>query len=583
MDRSEIARALHEISRHLELEKDGRFKARAYANAARVVQGLNVPIGEFIDSGRIDATPGIGKATGAVIRELAENGRSSVLEDLRKRNPESLLGLTRIPGLGSSKVALLREALGVETIDDLDAAARRGEVAAVRGFGPKGEQKILTAIETLRAVGERFLLPHALDVGRDLLARLQGLEGVTDASLSGSTRRWLETVGGVDLCVASAKRALVVDRIRREGFLSELVAEGAIVRGRAPAGIPVRVTIADPAAFATTLLFDTGSREFVDSLVELASSRGWMLSRSGLRREGRRRALANERALFHALGLRWVEPELRESAEAMHAGKRPRLVRRDDIRGVFHVHTTYSDGRAPVREMLAAARARRFDYVGISDHSKAAYYARGLDVGRLRDQQAEIEAAAPGLAPMHVFKGTEADILQDGSIDYGDAVLRDFDFVVASVHSRFGMSREEMTARIVRALASPFVTFLGHPTGRRLLSRPPYEVDFDRIFDAAADYGVIIEINGSPQRMDLDWRLMQRAVDRGVLLSIHPDAHSVEEYRNVIAGCRSARKGGLDRDRIFNTRTLQQVREFLQKRKERAKALSRAGAASRRS
>lgn len=573
--RDEIARALHEISRHLELDQDGRFKARAYANAARVIQGLTMPIDEFIGSGRIDATPGIGKATGAVIREIALGGRSSVLDELRKRNPESVLALTRIPGLGSLKVALLRDKLGVETIEDLEAAARRGDVARLRGFGSRGEQKLLASIESLRSIGERFLLPQSLELGRALLARLESFATVDRSSLAGSTRRWLETVGGVDLCVASRSQARLAEEIRREGILSETEEERGMIRGRSLVGIPVRIIVAPPAEFATTLFFATGSKEFVDAVVNVASKKGYALDSSGLRRDGRSAGVSGERALFRELGLRWVVPELRENADMPRARKSPRLVRRDDIRGVFHVHTTYSDGRAPLREMLAAARARRFDYVGISDHSKAAYYARGLDLDRLRQQQAEIDAAAPEVAPMRVFKGTEADILQDGSIDYGDRVLRGFDFVVASVHSRFGMSREEMTERIVRGLSNPFVTFLGHPTGRLLLSRQPYAIDFDRIFDAAAEHGVIVEINGSPRRLDLDWRLMQRAVDRGVLLSIHPDAHSVEEYRYVISACRSARKGGLDRARIFNTRPLDEVGDYLQKRRERAIALSR--------
>lgn len=576
-DRRNIARALDEISRHLELGEGNKFKARAYANAARAVEALEIPIREFIDSGAIDRTPGIGKATGGVIREIAESGRSSYLEELRASNPEALFDLMRIPGLGARKVGLLRDKLGISTLEQLETAARAGELAKVRGFGPRAQQNILDGMATLASTGRRFLLPQALAIAADLLPRLLRLPHVLTAEVVGSVRRHLETVGGLDLCVASRRPPETTKALHSMPMLSEIEesADG-IVKALAGRDVPVRLRVVAEREFPMALLFDTGSPAFVEALVARASAAGPVLGADGIRSGKKRVEIENEKAIFREIGAPFVEPELREDASYLTVRKPPRrLVRVSDLRGAFHVHTTYSDGKSPLRAMLEAARRLGHQYVGISDHSPAAYYARGLDPARLATQQAEIDGYRDEISPLVVFKGTEADILQDGSIDYGEKILSQFDFVVASVHSRFGMSREEMTERLVRAVSSPFVTFLGHLTGRLLLSRPGYQLDFAAVFDAAAANGVIIEVNGSPRRLDLDWRLMREAIDRGVTLSINPDAHSVEEMGYLTTGCMAARKGGVEAKHVFNTRPLDEVTEYLEARRKRA---SRKGA-----
>lgn len=569
-DRKQIARALDEISRYLEVGEGNRFKARAYANAARVVERLEMAVDAFIATGEIDRTPGIGKATGGVIRDMADTGRSSYLESLRREYPEGLFALARVPGLGPAKVAILHE-LGISSVEDLERACREGALAKARGFGPRAQQKMLKAIEALAATGARFLLPHGVELADLVCESLEKIEGVESIEVAGSVRRRLETIAEVTLCAASNDPAASAEAALSLPVLHDIRSEGTVVEGAGPRGIPVRIRFCSPRELPTVLLFETGTEEFVEALVERAASKDLSLQQDGLRAGRKRRALASERDLFRAIGAPYVEPELRESDEFVDRAKPPRrLVSREQIRGVFHIHTTYSDGRATMREMLADASERGFEYVGISDHSKAAYYARGLDLARLDEQQAEIESHRKAFEPMRILKGTEADILVDGSIDYGDEVLARFDFVVASIHSRFSMGVEEMTDRIVRALSSPFVTFLGHPTGRLLLSRPGYEIDFDRIFDAAAGAGVMIEINGNPHRLDLDWRLLRRALDRGVTFSIHPDAHSPAEMGHVLAGCDVARKGGLAPEHVFNTRPLEEVVEFLRERRERA-------------
>jgi DNA polymerase (family 10) len=326
-------------------------------------------------------------------------------------------------------------------------------------------------------------------------------------------------------------------------------------KGVARNEIDVYFHLAKPQEFGSLLLRTTGSEEFVRALLDRAGDR----------------PARTEEALFERAGAPWVEPERRETAEDLQR-KRPRsLVKLDDLRGTFHVHSTFSDGRNTVLEMVTAARERGYEYVGMSDHSKSAYYAGGLTEERLREQQAEIARQERAVKPLRVFRGTEADILADGSIDYSDETLATFDFVIASIHSRFGMASDEMTERILRALDNPFVTFLGHLTGRLLLSRNGYTMDFDRVFEKAGERGVMIEINGNPRRLDIDWRLVGRAFDRGVRFGIHPDAHSISEYAALVSGTWAARKGGLSRKEIFNTKRLDEVEDYLAARKKKAR------------
>ena len=569
-NRREIARALEEIARYLEIGEANRFKARAYSNAARAVESSDVPLPEWISSGAMERTAGIGKTTGSIIRELAETGSSPYLEELRKRYPAGLFDLMRVPGLGTRKIAQLHEELGISSVAELEEACRSGTLRKVRGFGPRATEKILTAIETLARVGERYLLPLGVQLGEALLPRVRKASAIRHAEITGSVRRRLETVGGVDICVAADDPQKAREELRSIAMLAEFEErEEGVLAARGRRGMPVRFRIVSPKSFWTAVFFDTGSSHFCEAVLAQAEKRELSLGPEGLHRGRARITVDSEKDLFRELGIPFVEPELRESTLWVEKKPPRRLLRERDLRGVFHVHTTYSDGKATLYEMLDAARERNLQYVGISDHSPAAYYARGLTIDRLDDQQAEIDRYRESMGPMAVLKGTEADILADGSIDYGHAVLRRFDFVVASIHSRFGMSLDEMTERILRALRDPFVTFLGHPTGRLLLSREGYKIDFAKIFDTAAEHGVIIEINGNPHRLDLDWRLLREAVDRGAVLSINPDAHSVEELRHTLWGSYVARKGGLEPRNVFNTRPVEEVRAFLEDRRAR--------------
>ena len=555
-DKWTVARALDEISRYLELSDPNPFRARAFERAARAVENLQPDPADLIRSGELYATPGIGKAIGPIIAELIESGRSRYLDELRGQYPSGIFDLLRVPGLGLKKIGILHSTYGIGSLDELELAAREGRLAIVRGFGAKTEAKILEGIEKARRRESQFLLPTGLEVGELMRQRLASIDAVEDAEVTGSVRRRLEVIRNVNLAVATSSPEAVAVELSRHLDRWRQISEN-VWSGVARNEIDVMIHLSPRKEFGWNVLRTTGTQEFVAAFEKKA---------------GHITSARSERDLFEKAGIPFVEPERRESADDLRRKTRKSLVDPGDLRGTFHVHTTFSDGRNSVRQMLEASRERGFDYVGISDHSKAAYYAGGLTEERLREQQAEIEAEARPLAPMRVFKGSEADILPDGSLDYDPATRAGFDFIVASVHSRFGMPEEEMTERVLRALDDPSVTFLGHLTGRLLLSRDGYRLDLDKVFERAAERGVIIEINGNPRRLELDWRLIGRAVERGVMFSIHPDAHSIAELSHLVSGTWVARKAGLTAKQIFNTRSADEVEEHFQKRKRRAQS-----------
>jgi len=549
MNKWEVAKVLDEIASYVELKEANRFKSLAFEKAARALSSLDRDPAELLASGDLQKTPGIGKTTAAVVEEVLRTGTSRYLEDLRKQYPPGIFELLRVPRLGLKKIGLLHDKLGIGNLDQLEEACRAGRLTTLRGFGEKTQQKILEGIAYARKRESHFLLPVGIEVGEQIRQRLADVDAIDNAEVSGSVRRRLEVIRNVNVVVATRDAAAVTKA------LSKIVANAEpldteTVKGFARNEIDVYFHLTKPAEFGSTLLRTTGSPEFVDALLERAGNR----------------PAKTEEEIFERAGAAFVPPERRENADDLRRKKRRSLVKLEDLRGTFHVHTTFSDGRNTVLEMLTAARNRGFEYVGISDHSKSAYYAGGLTEEGLRQQQAEIARHEDEVKPMRVFRGTEADILADGGIDYDVDTLTKFDFVIASIHSRFGMSKEEMTERILRALDSPFVTFIGHLTGRLLLSREGYTMDFDRVFEKAGQRGVMIEINGNPRRLDIDWRLVGRAHDRGVRFSIHPDAHSIGEYNALISGTWAARKAGLSPAEIFNTRPADEVADYLASR-----------------
>ncbi|HEU5173347.1 MAG TPA: DNA polymerase/3'-5' exonuclease PolX [Gemmatimonadaceae bacterium] len=580
MDARTAAHTLAQIAAYLELRGENRFKTGAYERAARAVQGLGADdLAPLLKSGALAATAGIGPATLSVIEDLIRTGESSYLERLRAEMPEGLLELLRLPGLGIAKIRKIHEALGVTSVAELEAAARDGRIAKLPRFSAKTAQGILAAIERARAAGTRRRYADARVEAESLLSWVSSHPEVARAELAGSLRRHLEIVADVDVvaaCRASAAPADVARDFASGPGVTQADGVGtASVRVAFVDGTVLHVHCTTASEYAPALWRATGPDTHVDAMRERLAARGIRVEGDTmLDPHGRRVAVADEEAIYRLAAMAWIPPELRDDLDALDVAEGdalPRLLTGSDIRGVLHSHTTWSDGKASVRQMADAARERGWSYIGISDHSQAAFYAGGLSPDQVLEQHAEIDAVNATLASSGfvVLKGIEADILPDGQLDYDPALLARFDYVIGSVHSRFKMNEREMTDRVLAALDSPWLTILGHPTGRLLLSREPYAIDVDAVLERAAANGVAVEINADPHRLDLDWRYVRGALARGVTIEIGPDAHSPRGLDYTAYGVGMARKGWVTADDVLNARSVEEVSSFARKRRER--------------
>ena len=575
MNKAEIVDVLEDIVVLLELKGENPFKIRAYAVGARALETIEADLGELIESGELGSIKGIGTALVNKIQVLYETGDLEYYTKLRASVAPGLIEMLEIPTLGGKKVKKLHDALGVESVDALKAACEAGEVAALKGFGAKSEEKILGAIANRTAYAARHLWWEAAQVAEPILAGLRALPQVERAEVAGSLRRLKETVGDLDFMVAAAEAEPVMDWFVAQAGVQEVTARGQTKSSvRFESGLQADLRVVPTAQFAFALHHFTGSKEHNVAMRQRALARGYSLSEWGLVEKatgGRCSAeITAEKALFEFLGLSEIPPELREGMgefEAAERGELPHLVSVEDIRGVFHNHTTASDGHNSIEEMAAAAAALGFEYLGLADHSKASYQAGGLDDARVLKMVETIRSFnESGESPVHVFSGIECDILPDGSLDLQDDTLATLDYTVMSVHSSFGQSEAEMTARVIRAIEHPATTMLGHPTGRLLLRREPYRIDLQKVIDAALANRVIIEINANPRRLDLDWRYWRRAAERGLMCAINPDAHRVEELHFHRAGVNIARKAWLSPPQVLNTRDCAAVLSWFRRR-----------------
>ncbi len=587
MTKNEIADVLTQIGALLELNGENPFKIRAYGAGARALEAIEESeLTTLIAENRLESVKGIGEALAQKIGELHTTGRLAFFDKLQASIEPGLVAMLEIPGLGPKKIRALHDKLGLTTIEALAAACADGRVAALEGFGEKSAQKIVEGIRNREAYGKRHLWWEAHEVAAPIVAGLRKLPAVQRAEAAGSLRRGLETVGDLDFIVAASDVEPVVEWFTTQPDVKEVTARGETKASvRFESGLQADLRIVPAEQFAFALHHFTGSKDHNVQLRQRALSRGHSLSEWGLvpaEGEGTAKEKAerneslpakDEADVFRHLGLHFIPPELREGLgeiEAAEQAELPRLVQAADLRGAFHNHTTASDGRNTLSEMTAAAQALGWEYLGIADHSKASFQANGLHEGRLAAQVKEIHALnASGRFTTHVFTGIECDILPDGSLDFDDAVLATLDYVVVSVHSAFTQSEADMTARIIRAIEHPRTTMLGHATGRLLLRREGYRVDLGKVVDAAIANGVIIELNASPWRLDLDWRHWRKAAARGLLCAINPDAHETEGLAQVSAGLNAARKGWLTKEQVFTTRSLAEVKKYLDKRAKR--------------
>jgi DNA polymerase (family 10) len=550
---AEISRVLREIGDRMVLIGGNPHRARAYRRAAENLALSTVPLDQLIAEGKLTEIPGIGSALAAVITGLHQTGTHPKLEAMRADIPDGVLEMLRIPGLRPERIKKLFRELGIASVDQLEEAARTGLLTTIKGFGPAFQAKVLQGIEMSRQPQGRHIHRATSSFSYAAAELKRTHPDLTLITPAGELRRGCELVSTLEI--------VAVDPHRK--------GENEIIR----AGEGLRVHITSRDRYGVTLLLATGSDKHIEALRALASSKGWTLDADGL--HGRKGILAGktEEEIYDHLGLPFIAPELRESGaevELARDGLLPELVTDKDIRGILHAHTTESDGADTLADMAQATRSHGYAYLGLTDHSQSAHYAGGLKQDEVLAQQRLVdklnERSGRGF---HIFKGIESDILADGSLDYPEEILNGFDMVIASVHSRFRMNRAEQTERIIRAIANPHTTILGHVTGRLLTRRPGYEVDMEKILKACAENGVAVEINANPWRLDLDWRWCERGLELGCLFSINPDAHSTDEIDNVKWGVLMARKGAVPRERVLNALSLPAFEAHLRQRQRR--------------
>jgi len=569
MDNARVTAILDEMGTLLELQGESAFRCNAYHNAARAIEKLDANLGDLVARNELKGIPGIGEGMQEKIKELFHTGRLQAYEQLRAATPPGMLEMLRVPGLGPKKVKALHDELKIDGLAALKEACDLGKVAQLRGFGDKTQQKIVEGLAFLDKTGQRFLLADALRLAEPLLDRLRALPEVQRAELCGSLRRRRETIGDLDILVSSRHPSAVSAAFVALPGVARVVAQGdtrsSIVLEN---GLACDLRVVSDESFPFALHYFTGSKDHNIALRARAQEFGLKLNEYGLEGPKRTVKCKTEADLFAALGLAYIPPELREHTgelEAAAAHTLPQLIELSDLQGTFHCHTTWSDGRNSLEQMARAAQERGLKYLGIADHSKSLTVANGLTPARVRKQHAEIDALNEKLEGIRLLKGTECDILPDGSLDYDDALLESFDYVVASVHSHFNQSKEEMTARIIRAIEHPRVTMLGHATGRLLLRREGYKVDLEKVLKAAANCGAMIEINAQPDRLDLDWIHCKHAKALGITLVINPDAHGTAELGFLRYGVDVARRGWLEKGDVLNTLPLNRVMKRLKR------------------
>lgn len=577
MTREDIARILEDIALLLELQGANPFKTRAYRNGAEIVRSHEYDIIQRAKDNDLEGIKGIGEALQQKIHELASTGRLEFYENLRSQFPESLFELFDLSGLGPKKVKALYDKLGIDSLESLKAAAEDGRVAELSGFGKKTAEKILAAIEQKAAFADRFRLGDVSPLVNTILEQLKGHNATLRATVAGSYRRAKETVHDVDFLVATREPKEIIHDFTHQPDVIDIIAAGDTKASvRLSNGLQCDLRAVTNEQFPFALQYFSGSKEHNVALRSLALKQDLTLNEYGLTpvdgsdRDDPTPDIHDEQDIYSTLGLKYIEPELRENRgeiEAADVGELPDLVKLENLRGTFHNHTTESDGRNTLEEMASAAVDHGLAYLGISDHSKSSVQANGLDAERLIAQIETVRKFNDSRSDIHVFAGNEVDILKDGSLDFPDDVLAQLDYVVASVHSSFGLPKKEMTARIIRAMENEHVTMIGHLTGRLLLRRDAYAVDVDKIIDCAAETRTIIELNCNPRRLDMDWRHWKKAASTGVLCSINPDAHRTEQFQYLHYGIQIARKGWLTKEHVINTKTLSEIQDFLGTRK----------------
>jgi DNA polymerase (family 10) len=561
---NEVASVLYEIGEILTVKGD-TFRSRAYQMAAQRITALTEDIRAIKARGELESIPGVGKSISAVISEVLDSGQSKVLEELRESLPKGVRDLMELEGVGPKLAMRLNQELGVASIDDLEKAAKEGRVRELKGFGQKKEANILVSIDAYRSRQTRFLLGAILPVVDQLTKYMRESDAVLKVEVAGSTRRRKETIGDLDVLASSMKPEEVTQRFITMPPVVRVVSHGAtrstvVLEGQ----IQVDLRVVAPEEYGSALQYFTGSKEHNVKLRTIGVKKGFKLNEYGLfdRDTDRRVAGEDEEGIYRALGMDLMPPELRENTGEIEAAiehRLPKLVEEKEIRGDLHIHTKWSDGTTTVEEMAEKARSMGLEYIAVTDHTKSLGIARGLDEARLREQVKEIEQLNRGLEGFTVLTGTEVDVKADGSLDLPDSVLKDLDFVIASIHSGFKSDVEKMTNRLIAAMNNEYVDAVGHPTGRIIQKRNPYELNLERVFEAAAVQRVMMEINAFPDRLDLSDVNSRAAMQAGCVMEIGTDSHAANQLDFLPLGISVARRGWLEAEDVANTMPIEKV------------------------
>lgn len=545
MTNKDIAYAFDELANLMELHEEDEFRIRSYRNAYLTLRKVDAPL-TTLEEPELKAIKGVGSAIAGKILDLTRTGKMPTLEKYRAETPPGVVEMLEVNGFGPKKVRAVWKEMGIESIGELWYACNENRLVEYKGFGLKTQEDLKQKLEYYLKSRDKLHLHVALEEADNIWHLLRERLPGAEIAVVGELRRCCPVVGQLEFLVAF--EGTTPDFFDAETLVLEK-SQGATFAARYEAAIPVLVHTCAPGAFGSKLLLHTGSRAFVEAFA--ATNPGLDFKDMG-----------REAAVFERAGLPFVAPELREGAlflDKAKTGKLPALITEADIRGVLHVHTTWSDGLHTLRDMCGYAREQGYEYIGITDHSQSAFYANGLKPDRVLAQMAEIDALNEEMAPFKILKGIESDILNDGSLDYEASLLAQFDFVIASVHSNLKMGREKATERVIRAIENPFTTILGHPTGRLLLSREGYPLDWDAVFDALARCKVALELNANPHRLDVDYTLLPKAIDMGIPIGINPDAHSKQGIHDLRYGVMVARKGGLEAAGCFNAQPVSNI------------------------
>jgi DNA polymerase (family X) len=566
----DVAEIFDRMADLLEIQGANPFRVRAYRNAARTVDDLPRSVGDMIaDAEDLSELPGIGKDLAGKIEEIVRTGALSALERLMREVPVGLADLTALPGLGPKRVKILHDELGVSDLEDLQRVATQQRIRDVPGFGAKTEERILLALRRRKEAEKRFRLAEVEDVARSLVAYLKAVVGVKQVVVAGSYRRRKETVGDLDILVTCRRGAAVMDRFVAYDEVEEVVAQGTtrstvLLRS----GLQVDLRVVAEASYGAALFYFTGSKAHNIAVRQMAVRKKLKINEYGVFKGTRCVAGRTEEEVFAQIGLPYIEPELRENQGEIEAAQKkrlPKLIVLEDIRGDLHSHTKETDGKYSLRQMAEAAQALGYEYLAVADHSKRVTVAHGMDARRLRQQMREIDRLNAQLRGFVVLKGVEVDVLEEGALDLDDGVLAELDLVVGAVHSKLDLTRDQQTERILRAMDNPYFNILAHPTGRLIGERDPYDIDLERVMDAALERGCHLELNAHPSRLDLDDASCRMAKEKGLKVALSTDAHTTTGLEAIRFGIDQARRGWLEPDDVLNTRSLRELRKLLRR------------------